>query len=231
MTLPAGKVVALVGENGAGKTSLIKLLCGFYQADEGEVLVDGTSLRRFDLQEWRTRIGSAFQDYVAFEFRAREVVGIADRSRLDEDAAVLSALDRAGATAVLTALPAGLETQLGTAWDGGVELSGGQWQRLALGRGLMRTDPLLIVFDEPTAALDAQTEHSLFERFAAAARGGQSRGAVTLLVSHRFSTVRMADLIVVLHNGAVLEQGSHDELMACDGLYAELYGLQSRAYR
>jgi ATP-binding cassette, subfamily B, bacterial len=231
LTLPAGKVVALVGENGAGKTSLIKLLCGFYEVDRGEILVDGTSVRRFDLEAWRARIGTAFQDYAAFEFLARESVGIADRSRLDDVQAVTAALERAGATAVLDALPEGLDTQLGTVWDGGVELSGGQWQRLALGRGLMRNDPLLIVFDEPTAALDAQTEHALFERFAAAARSSQSQGAVTLLVSHRFSTVRMADLIVVLHEGAVLEHGSHDELMAFDGLYAELYGLQSRAYR
>jgi ATP-binding cassette, subfamily B, bacterial len=231
LSLPAGKVVALVGENGAGKTSLIKLLCGFYEADGGDVLVDGTSLRRFALQEWQGRIGTAFQDYAAFEFQARETVGIGDRSRLADDHAVTQALERAGATSVLAALPHGLDTQLGTAWDEGVELSGGQWQRLALGRGLMRTDPLLIVFDEPTAALDAQTEHALFERFAAAARGGQARGAVTLLVSHRFSTVRMADLIVVLHDGGVLEQGSHDELMWFGGLYAELYDLQSKAYR
>ncbi|MGH3659759.1 MAG: ABC transporter ATP-binding protein, partial [Micromonosporaceae bacterium] len=120
---------------------------------------------------------------------------------------------------------------LGAAWDGGVDLSGGQWQRVALGRGLMRTDPLLVVFDEPTAALDAQTEHALFERFAAAARSGESRGTVTLLVSHRFSTVRMADLIVVLDAGRVREQGDHAELMALGGLYAELYDLQSTAYR
>ena len=231
LRLPAGKVVALVGDNGAGKTSLIKLLCGFYQADSGRILVDGVPLSRFHLDEWRARIGTAFQDYVTFEFLARESVGVADLSRMDDSAAVADALDRAGATGVLAALPDGLETQLGTAWEGGVELSGGQWQRLALGRGLMRTDPLLVVFDEPTAALDAQTEHALFERIAAAARTGAGRGTVTLLVSHRFSTVRMADLIVVLDGGCVREQGSHAELLAADGLYAELYDLQSKAYR
>ncbi len=231
LTLPAGQVVALVGENGTGKTSLIKLLCGFYEAGEGEILVDGVSLDRFRPEDWRRRVGAAFQDYAPFEFLARECVGVADLARVDDAAAVSAALDRAGASGVLTALPNGLETQLGTAWDGGVELSGGQWQRLALGRGLMRTDPLLVVFDEPTAALDAQTEHALFERFAAAARGGAGRGTVTLLVSHRFSTVRMADLIVVLDRGRVREQGSHAELMARGGLYAELYDLQSKAYR
>ena len=231
LVLPAGKVVALVGENGAGKTSLIKLLCGFYTPEQGEIAVDGVPLGRFELEEWRARIGTAFQDYAAFEFLARETVGIADLRRVDDDAAVSAALERGGATAVLDTLPRGLDTQLGTAWDDGVELSGGQWQRLALGRGLMRTEPLLVVFDEPTAALDAQTEHALFERFAAAARAGASGGTVTLLVSHRFSTVRMADLIVVLDAGRVLEQGSHDELMAAGGLYAELYSLQSKAYR
>lgn len=231
LSLPAGKVVALVGENGAGKTSLIKLLCGFYTPDQGEITADGLPLRRFELGEWRARIGTAFQDFAAFEFLARETVGIADPRLVDDDAAVSSALERGGATAVLDTLPRGLDTQLGKAWDDGVELSGGQWQRLALGRGLMRTDPLLVVFDEPTAALDAQTEHALFERFAAAARAGESRGTVTLLVSHRFSTVRMADLIVVLDAGRVLEQGSHEALMAAGGLYAELYGLQSQAYR
>jgi ATP-binding cassette, subfamily B, bacterial len=231
LILPAGKVVALVGENGAGKTSLIKLLCGFYQLDSGQILVDGTPLDRFPLAEWRARIGTAFQDYVAFEFLAGESVGVGDLNRIDDRAAVSAALERAGATPVLDVLPSGLDTQLGKAWDGGVDLSGGQWQWLALGRGLMRTDPLLVVFDEPTAALDAQTEHALFERFAAAARSGESRGTVTLLVSHRFSTVRMADLIVVIDGGRVREQGSHAELMSQHGLYAELYNLQSMAYR
>ncbi|WP_020573237.1 ABC transporter ATP-binding protein [Actinopolymorpha alba] len=229
--LPAGKVVALVGENGAGKTTLIKLLCGFYQTDEGQVLVDGVALGRFPVAAWRSRVSAAFQDHVAFEFLARETVGVGDLARIDDPAAVTGALERAGATGVLDILPNGLDTQLGKAWEGGVDLSGGQWQRLALGRGLMRPDPLLVVFDEPTAALDAQTEHALFGRFAEAARAGQSRGTVTLLVSHRFSTVRMADLIVVLENGAVLEQGDHAELMAVGGLYAELYTLQSKAYQ
>lgn len=229
--LPAGKVVALVGENGAGKTTLIKLLCDFYQPDSGEVLVDGLELARIAPDAWRGRLSAAFQDFSKFEFLTRETVGVADLPRIDDRDAVAGALARAGATGVLSTLPGGLDTQLGTAWENGVDLSGGQWQKLALGRGLMRCDPLLVVFDEPTAALDAPTEHALFERFAAAARAGHNRGTITLLVSHRFSTVRMADLIVVLDQGRVLEHGSHQELMAMRGLYAELYELQSQAYR
>jgi ATP-binding cassette, subfamily B, bacterial len=229
--LPAGKVVALVGENGAGKTTLIKLLCNFYQPDAGQVLVDGVDLARFPVDAWRDRLSSAFQDFSKFEFLARQTVGVADLPRIDDRALVAAALERAGATGVVDILPQGLDSQLGSAWQGGVDLSGGQWQKLALARGLMRSDPLLVVFDEPTAALDPQTEHALFERFAEAARAGHERGTVTLLVSHRFSTVRMADLIVVLDGGTVLECGSHQELISKGGLYAELYELQSRAYR
>lgn len=229
--LPAGKVVALVGENGAGKTTLVKLLADFYQPDSGQILLDGHDLAQIDPDEWRSRLSAAFQDFSKFEFLVREVVGIADLERMGDRDAVMAALQRAGADGLVATLPNGIETQLGTAWPNGVDLSGGQWQKLALGRGLMRTDPLLVVFDEPTAALDAQTEFALFERFAEAARAGRSRGTVTLLVSHRFSTVRMADLILVLENGRILEYGSHDTLVSQDGLYAELYALQSEAYR
>ncbi len=231
LRLPAGAVVALVGENGAGKTTLIKLLCDFYPPDRGRILVDGVDLAELDPRQWRTRVSAAFQDFAQLEFAARETVGVADLSRVDDDAAVAAAVARAGATSVVDDLPRGLDTPLGARWEGGVELSGGQWQKLALARGLMREDPLLVVFDEPTAALDAQTEHALFERFAEAARTGSAHGTVTLLVSHRFSTVRMADLIVVMEHGRVRESGSHAELMAAEGLYAELYRLQSEAYR
>ncbi|MCR3749320.1 ABC transporter ATP-binding protein [Lentzea californiensis] len=229
--LPAGSVVALVGENGAGKSTLVKLLCDFYQPDGGEIQVDGVDLRTIPSAEWRTRLTGAFQDFVELQFAARETVGAADIGRIDDDAALHGALARAGATSVVDGLPRGLDTQLGRSWEGGVELSGGQWQKLALARGLLRTDPLLAVFDEPTAALDPQTEHALFERFAEAAREGKQRGTVTLLVSHRFSTVRMADLIVVLDGGRIREIGSHEHLMAHPDLYAELYDLQSSAYR
>ncbi|MDE2994872.1 MAG: ABC transporter ATP-binding protein [Chloroflexota bacterium] len=231
LALPAGGVVALVGENGAGKTTLVKLLSRFYEPDAGRIAADGIDLRRFQVDEWRPRLSTGFQDFSRFEFVARETVGGGKLPAIDDVPAVEAALGRAGADDVPGTLPAGLETQLGRDWDGGVDLSGGEWQKLALGRAFMRLDPLLVILDEPTAAIDAQTEHALFERIAAEARRDERRGTVTILVSHRFSTVRMADHIVVLDKGRILEQGSHDDLMRNEQLYAELYRLQSRAYR
>jgi ABC-type multidrug transport system fused ATPase/permease subunit len=230
--LPAGATVALVGENGAGKTSLVKLLCRFYEPTQGRILVDGVDLRRLPAEAWRARTAAAFQDFVRFELLARETVGIGDLPRVEDAVAVGAALEQARAADVVSTLPLGLETPLGRSFDGGAELSIGQWQKLALGRAMMRRTPLLLVLDEPTAALDAPTEHALFERYAAAARrAAAATGGITLLVSHRFSTVRMADVIVVLDGGRVRETGSHEELVAAGGLYAELYELQARAYR
>ena len=228
--LPAGAVVALVGENGAGKTTLVKLLERFYLPSAGRILVDAIDLRRFDLDAWRARTSAAFQDFRQFEFLVQETVGVGNLPVMHDGATVGQALLRAGGDDVVATLPAGLATQLGRAWNG-VELSGGQWQKLALGRAFMRETPLLVTFDEPTAAIDAPTEHALFERFAAAARSGATRGTVTLIVSHRFSTVRMADLILVLEDGRIKEQGTHAELMRLRGSYADLYELQARAYR
>ncbi|MGI8759693.1 MAG: ABC transporter ATP-binding protein [Acidimicrobiales bacterium] len=229
--LPAGSTVAVVGENGAGKSTLVKLLCRFYEPTAGRITVEGTDLRRVPVDTWRARVSGAFQDHARFELQARETVGVGDLPKVDDDEMVHAAIERAGAGAVLESLPGGLTTQLGTRFDEGVELSGGQWQQLALSRSMMRTEPLLLVLDEPTAALDAATEHALFERYGAAARASANRnGAVTVLVSHRFSTVRMADRIIVVAGGRVVETGAHDELMAAGGLYAELYGLQARGY-
>jgi ATP-binding cassette subfamily B protein len=232
LQLPAGSTVAVVGDNGAGKTTLVKLLCRFYEPTTGVIALDGVDIARFDHESWRGRISAGFQDFAAFELLARETVGVGDLASIGSDDAVLGALDRANAADVLTSLPTGLDTQLGRSFDGGVDLSTGQWQKLALGRALMRETPLLLVLDEPTASLDAQTEHALFERYATSASAVASQtGAITVLVSHRFSTVRMADLILVVNDGRLVESGTHDELMAMAGSYAELFEIQASAYR
>jgi ATP-binding cassette, subfamily B, bacterial len=231
LELAPGSVVAIVGENGAGKTTLVKLLCQLYQPTRGRILVDGVDLARISPEDWRGRLAGAFQDFFRFEFRARHTVGLGDVPRLDDAPGVKAAVDRAGAKDVIERLVAGLETQLGPSWPEGVDLSFGQWQKLALARGFMRERPLLLVLDEPTAALDAETEHALFERYAAASRERTHDGRITLLVSHRFSTVRMADQIVVMNGARVVEVGSHEALLERRGQYAELYGIQAAAYR
>ena len=238
LRLAPGSVVAIVGENGAGKTTLVKLLCRLYQPTRGRILVDGVELARMPPDAWRSRLSGAFQDFCRFEFRVRHTVGVGDLPRLDDHPAVVAAVGRAGAADVVAQLGAGLETQLGPTWPEGVDLSFGQWQKLALARGFMRERPLVLVLDEPTAALDAETEHALFERYAAAARRSRpdraqpaADGGITILVSHRFSTVRMADFIVVLRGSRVVEAGTHEALMAQGGHYAELYRIQAAAYR
>jgi ATP-binding cassette subfamily B protein len=228
--LPAGSIVAVVGENGAGKTTLVKLLCRFYQPDSGQVTIDGVPLTDLDLKRWRARITGVFQDFFNFEWVVRRSVGAGDLTRIDDSGAVRAALIQTGGQDLLERrLPRGLDTQLGSSWPGGTDLSTGQWQRIAVARGAMRQDALLRVLDEPSASLDAQAEHDLFESYSAIAGG--SGNAVTLLVSHRFSTVRRADHIVVLDGASVAEQGTHEELMAAGGKYAELYSLQERSYQ
>jgi ATP-binding cassette subfamily B protein len=222
--------VAIVGENGAGKTTLVKLLCGLYRPTSGRVMVDGVDLTALSLRDWRRRLAGAFQDFARFELPAQHTVGLGELSHLDDRAATETAVGRAGAVDVVHGLPAGLDQQLGPNWDGGVELSHGQWQKLALARGFMRDEPLVLVLDEPTSALDAETEHALFERYADAAREGANVGRITVLVSHRFSTVRMADHIIVMDGARVVETGSHEQLMARGGTYAELYSIQAAAY-
>jgi ATP-binding cassette subfamily B protein len=231
LTLPAGAVIAIVGENGAGKTTLVKLLAKMYEPSSGSISVDAVPLARMPADAWRARLAGAFQDFFRFEFQARHSVGLGDPPRINDEAAVRRAVGRAGADDVIEKLPAGLDTQLGPTWPGGVDLSFGQWQKIALARGFMRDQPLLLVLDEPTAALDAETEHALFQRFADAARDGENAGRITILVSHRFSTVRMAQLIVVLDGAKVVESGCHEELMARGGPYSQLYGIQAAAYR
>ncbi|HEX8273754.1 MAG TPA: ABC transporter ATP-binding protein [Longimicrobiaceae bacterium] len=228
--IPAGSVIALVGENGAGKTTLVKLLSRMYEPTEGRILVDGVDLAEIEVGAWRERLSAAFQDFVRLELTAQHSVGVGDLPRLDDQGAVRVALERAGAADVLGKLPEGTATRLGSRWDGGVDMSTGQWQKLALGRALMRGDPLVVFFDEPTASLDALAEHALFEHYTREARTGSERGAITVLVSHRFSTVRSADTILVIAGGGVAELGSHEELLLRDGLYASLYQLQARAY-
>jgi len=231
LELPPGTVVALVGENGAGKSTLVKLLTGMYAPTAGHLLVDDVDLTDINLAEWRGRCSGAFQDHANFEFTAGESVGLGEYVQIDNEPEIQRALHAGAAEDVLRSLPAGLGTQLGTRWPDGVEISGGQWQRLAIGRGMMRHEPLLLALDEPTSALDAATEHALFERYAAAAHEAGRRGAVTLLITHRFSTVAAADIVVVLAGGRIAEVGTHDELMRGHGTYAELYHLQAHGYR
>ena len=235
--LNPGSVVALVGENGAGKTTLVKLLARMYEPTSGRIVVDGKDLTHMDPQSWRERLAGAFQDFFRFELLANQTIGIGDEPRIDSRVAVEEAVSRAGAEDVLDQLPAGLDTQLGPTWQNGVEVSFGQWQKLSLARGFMRDEPLLLLLDEPTAALDAETEHALFEKYASAAHeynnsntGGKSK-QITLLVSHRFSTVRMADQIIVLDGSHVVECGSHADLIAAGNQYAELYEIQASSYR
>jgi ATP-binding cassette subfamily B protein len=231
LELAAGSTMALVGENGAGKSTLVKLLCRFYEPTEGRITVDGTDLSSIDVGAWRQRLAAGFQDFMRFELVARESVGVGELPLVAAVAEVEAAVDRAAARDVVDDLPEGLETQLGKSHSHGHELSGGQWQKLALARAMMRERPLLLILDEPTSALDASAEHELFDRYARSARAvARATGGIAVFVSHRFSTVRMADLIVVVERGAVVEQGTHAELVALGGAYAELFALQAAAY-
>lgn len=220
-----GETLALVGLNGAGKTTLIKLLTRLYDPTEGHILLDGVDLRAYDLQDLRTCIGVIFQDFVQYHTTARENIGFGNIDRLDDDASIASASERGGANEIIESLPQGYETMLGRWFSEGRELSGGQWQKIALARAFMR-DGEVLVLDEPTASLDPEREYEIFQRFREL-----TNGKTALLISHRFSTVRMADRIAVLKQGRLTELGTHQELLDLGGDYARLFHLQAEGYR
>lgn len=227
LVIPRGKVVALVGDNGAGKSTLVKLLLRLYEPTSGRIAVNDQDLSNVSAPSWRAHTSAAFQDFSRPELIARHAVGIGDLPHLDDEARVAGALAQAGAPNLFAEVPEGLNAPLGRSFPNGGELSGGQWQTLALARGMMRQGPALLVLDEPTSNLDADAEHELFQKYSVAAGREQQ---TTILVSHRFSTVRMASLIVVLDKGRIVESGTHNELMAAGGLYEELFTLQATAY-
>jgi ATP-binding cassette subfamily B protein len=220
-----GEKLALVGPNGAGKTTLVKLLTRLYDPTEGQILLDGVDLREYDLEDLRRCIGVIFQDFVRYHATARENIGYGQIDKMDDTHRIVAAAERGGADEVIDRLPQGYETMLGTWFERGSELSGGQWQKIALGRAFMREGEVLVL-DEPTAALDARREFDIFMRFR-----DLTAGKIALLISHRFSTVRMADRIAVLEDGRLSEYGTHDELIEHDGTYAELFHMQAQGYR
>jgi ATP-binding cassette subfamily B protein len=226
LLVPKGQSLALVGENGAGKTTFIKLLSGLYRPSEGRVLLDGRDVEAWDEHALRSRIGVIFQDFNQYQLLLRENIAFGSVEHLQDDLRLARAIDHGGARELVASLSSGLETQLGRWFKEGVDLSGGQWQKVALARAFMRDEADILILDEPTAALDAEAEHAVFQRFRALAAG-----RTTILISHRFPTVRMADRIVVLEGGAIIEQGTHAELLAAGARYARLFALQAEGYR
>ena len=228
LTIEAGRSLAIVGLNGAGKTTLVKLLARLYEPESGRILVDGRPLVEYDVRSWRRRVAAIFQDFVHYDLPVRDNVGFGAVELLHDDDKVRSALDRAGALDLVDELPQGLETTLSRSYDAGAELSGGQWQRIAIARALMAVEggASVLVLDEPTANLDVRAEAAFFDRFLEL-----TRGLTTILISHRFSTVRRADRIVVLEHGRVIEDGTHEKLLAARGRYAELFHLQAARFQ
>ncbi|XXY68293.1 ABC transporter ATP-binding protein [Sorangium sp. So ce291] len=223
--IPSGQSLALVGHNGAGKTTFIKLLTRLYEPTEGRILLDGKDLRAWELDALRRRIGVVFQDFNQYQLTLRENVGLGSLDHLADEPRIGRAVSEGGADEVVTAVPGGLDAQLGRWFKDGVELSGGQWQKIALARAFMREQADILVLDEPTAALDAEAEHAVFQRFRSL-----SKGRTTIVISHRFPTVRMADRILVLDGGRIVEEGTHDELVARGQRYARMFALQAEGY-
>jgi ATP-binding cassette subfamily B protein len=221
-----GESLALVGENGSGKTTLIKLLTRLYEPTEGRILLEGLDLREWDVDALRQRIGVIFQDFGRYQFTVGENIGAGDVRHMEDTARQVSAAETGMAAPFIETMPEGYETQLGRWFKGGRELSGGQWQKIALSRAFMRSDADILVLDEPTAAMDAASEAAVFELFRA-----ESHDKMTILISHRFSTVRAADQIVVIHGGRIIERGTHESLLAENGTYAQLFRLQARGYQ
>ena len=221
----AGEKMAFVGENGAGKTTLIKLLLRYYDPTEGTILLDDVDIKCFDRTSYQQYFGVIFQDFVKFELTLRENIAVGKIEALSDDVVIAEASEKSLADQVIQIVPNGMEQQLGRRFRNGVELSGGQWQKIALARAYMK-DAEVLILDEPTSALDARAEFEAFKRFIAL-----TVGKTAVIISHRFSTVRMADRIIVLKDGALLEQGSHDDLLSKNGLYAELFNLQAEGYQ
>jgi ATP-binding cassette subfamily B protein len=226
LTIAPGDSIALVGENGAGKTTFVKLLAGLYQPSEGRIVLDGRDLSSWDPEQLRRRFGVLFQDFNKYQLKLRENVGLGSVTHLADEARIERAVERGGASELLQTLPGGLDASLGHWFEKGSELSGGQWQKVALARAFMREEADMLVLDEPTAALDAASEHAVFERFRELAKG-----RTTIVISHRFPTVRMAKNIIVLEHGEIVEHGSHEQLLEQDGKYARMFKLQAQGYQ
>jgi len=226
LTIRPGQSLALVGHNGSGKTTLVKLMAGLYGPDLGSITYQGVDLKDWDPRALRDRIGVIFQDFMRYQLTVGENIGVGDVRAMDDEQRWMSAAERGEASEFIESLSEGYGTQLGRWFNRGQELSGGQWQRIALARAFMREEAEILVLDEPTSSMDAETEIQVFERFRAL-----TRDKIVILISHRFSTVRQADTIAVMEHGTIIEQGNHDELMALNGRYARLFELQASAYR